>query len=487
MVTGRTNDFSFVTPIKWSSVKLSEAINKGKRLEATVFDTETRIAHDLLLNGKYPSVNLISDSGMVKKAYYGKRLKRHYVDKSLPGAVGFLGSSEMLDCKPAPVKFMLKDKKTADLSVKEGLVLVSRSGTVGNVTYVGKTLSRYLVSEHAIRLECKQYPGYVYSFLKSKVGKLAVCSNQYGAVVQEIEPEHLATVPIPNAPIELKKKIHDLVVQSFDLRDKSNDLIDEATTLLRAELDLPDFQTFKRNFYKGESGVDTFNVRLSDLSERLDASYHVPVVNAIIHLLKQNAEEVVPIKDIRISKKIILPNRFKRVYVEEGYGRIFIGGKQIFELDPLNKKYLSLKHLADRISKQLEIQENTILITRSGTIGKVTLAPKHWQHWIPSEHIIRVVPANYEIVGYLYIFLASDYGYQLVNRFTYGAVVDEIDADQVAQIQVPLLKNHTTQKQINTLALEANQKLYEAYLLEQKALQIMNNEVIGTEGVSVFL
>ena len=48
----------------------------------------------------------------------------------------------------------------------------------------------------------------------------------------------------------------------------------------------------------------------------------------------------------------------------------------------------------------------------------------------------------------------------------------------MSRIAFPLLKNKDVQKRINDLALEANQKRYEAYLLEQQALEIMDNEVI---------
>lgn len=147
------------------------------------------------------------------------------------------------------------------------------------------------------------------------------------------------------------------------------------------------------------------------------------------------------------------------------------------ELDPSGKKYLSnTKH--DKILSKLEVRENTTLITRSGTIGKVAFVPKHWEHWIPSDHIIRAVPANKNIAGYLYIFLASDYGRILITRYTYGSVVDEIDDDHVRQIPIPLLRNQDVQQQINSLALESNAKRYEAYKLEQEALRIMNEEVI---------
>lgn len=53
-----------------------------------------------------------------------------------------------------------------------------------------------------------------------------------------------------------------------------------------------------------------------------------------------------------------------------------------------------------------------------------------------------------------------------------------IDNNHVSQIAIPLLKNKDIQKQINDFALEANQKRYEAYKLEQQALAVMDNEVI---------
>ncbi len=43
-------------------------------------------------------------------------------------------------------------------------------------------------------------------FLKSKVGNKILLTNSYGAVITHIEPEHLATVPIPNAPDVFKNK-----------------------------------------------------------------------------------------------------------------------------------------------------------------------------------------------------------------------------------------------------------------------------------------
>ena len=303
-------------------------------------------------------------------------------------------------------------------------------------------------------------------------------TNGYGSVITHIEPDHLEEILIPDAPVELRCRVNDLIVKSYELRDESNALIDKATALLVKELNLPKIEDIRVDLYRKNANVDTFNVKLSDLKGRVDASYHVPIVDAIVNHMKKYAAEVTTVGDKRISKEIILPGRFKRVYVEDGYGRVFIGGKQLFELDPTNKKYLSLVHHGNRIAKQLELHEGMTLITCSGTIGKVALVGKRWENWTANQHIIRVVPATKDIAGYISIFLASEYGYPLITRFTYGSVVDEIDDIHVSSIPFPLLKNVDAQQYINELALKASEKRDEAYKMEQKALKIVDNEVI---------
>lgn len=469
-----TNDI----PLKWCSVSLSDVIFRGKRLEASVFDVEAKQARQIIKNSKFPSTTIGGENGLTT-SYTCARFKRIWLEHS---DFPIYQPSTIVDIKPKPDGYISHLTKTniENLRVKKGQILMTCSGTIGKVSYVSDTLKNKIFSHDLLRINCKNTvdQGYVYTYLKSKVGNKILLTNSYGAVITHIEPEHLATIPIPDAPREIKERIHNLIVESFKLRDESNELIDQATALLIDELKLPSISEFKQNNIKNSANVNAFSVKLSNLAGRVDASYHLPIVDAIVNHLRKYAEEVTTVGDERISSDIILPGRFKRVYVDEGFGRVFIGGKQLWELDPTNKKYLSLTHHGDRISKQLELHENMTLITCSGTIGKVALVGKHWENWTANQHIIRVVPADLNIAGYLNIFLSSDYGNVLIRRFTYGSVVDEIDNNHVSQIAIPLLKNKDVQKQINDFALEANQKRYKAYKLEQQALDIMDNEVI---------
>ena len=461
---------------KWCTVALSEVVEHRKRLEASVYDVEAKQARHRILSGKYPVATLTGLRGL-SKAYTCNRFKRVWVKNS---NFPIFQPSAILDLKPVPDGY-ISEKTHVDidsLRVHSGQILVTCSGTIGKVSYVSKTLDNAIFSHDLLRITCNEteYPGYLYTYLKSDTGNKLLVTNSYGAVITHIEAEHLDSIPIPNAPWTLKMRIHELIQRSFLLRDESNDLIDEANKLLLNELQLPPLAELEQSVY-GSDAVKHFSVPLSKMNARLDASYHVPVVDEIIKLLRAHAAEVTTIGDPRISADVILPGRFKRVYVEKGHGIPFFGGRSILELDPHDKKYLSFSQHSKKIKEELTIHNNMILITCSGTIGNIAIVPQHWDGYAMTHDIIRLIP-KYELAGYIYVWLLSEYGRGLLQSKTYGSVVQHIEKEHLQTIPIPLLKNSVVQAQINDLALAANQKRYEAYLLEQKAIQIMDDEVI---------
>lgn len=165
------------------------------------------------------------------------------------------------------------------------------------------------------------------------------------------------------------------------------------------------------------------------------------------------------------------------MYVDKEYGVRFLGGKELNQLDPSTEKYLSKKAHANQLKDSLGIKPNSLLTPARGSLGEVVFPPKHFKGWAISDNLMQILSFD-SICGYLYIFLNTEYGKTLIKRFTYGGVVDAIEPEHIKQVAIPLLKNKSAQKKINDLALEANQKRYEAFLLEQQALEIMDNEVI---------
>ena len=466
-------------PIKWTSVNVQEVIDSGYRLTASMYSNDGRRARkDLIEKCRWDTVYLCGANGLAT-AYYRTRFKRIYVDKQ---AFPIYQPTQINELYPKPSAYISHATQTDidALRVKKGQVLLTCSGTIGNCTYVRNTLDNLIFSHDVIRIEPKEYNGFIYAFLKSKTGFSIVNTNNYGAVIEHIEPEHLNHIPIPNPPPILKEEIHDLIEKSFKLRDESNELIDEAQILLKTALQLPSIGAFheRAEQFDKMASVLNYSVSSSEVIDRLDGSYYIPIVKAIEQHISKTAKEVFKVGDSRICQSVTLPGRFKRVYVEEGHGIVFFGGKQLHELDPSNKKYLSIGQHKERIIGDLGVNTNSILITRSGTIGKVAIVPEHWEGWIPNEHIIRVVPVEDKIAGYLYAWLSSDYAYPLITRYIHGAVIDEINVEQVSEISIPLLPDRKMQWRINDMVLEANQKRTEAYNLEQEALKVLDEKVI---------
>jgi type I restriction enzyme, S subunit len=100
----------------------------------------------------------------------------------------------------------------------------------------------------------------------------------------------------------------------------------------------------------------------------------------------------------------------------------------------------------------------------------------------PVQHVLRVIPVSDEMAGYLHAWLASDYTFPLIQRFTYGAVVDEIDHHHLSEVAVPLPKDTFQLEKISDLVLQSNEKRSSAYKLEKDALKVLDERVLFANG-----
>ena len=478
MVTQRRGRMPKEKPLRWASVDVQEIIDSGYRLEASVYVSEGREAKQNVEKCKWPVYNLAGDDGLVT-LYRHSQFRNFYVEKS---DFPYYQPAQINELSPKPARYLSPSLKTQieDLRVKRGQVLLTCSGTIGSCTYVRNALDNLIFSTDLIRIEPHAYNGFIYAFLKSRTGQALIAARNYGAVIQHINPEHLYELPVPNPTPAIKQEIHDLIEESFKLRDESNELLEVAQTLLQTALQLPHIDEVREQAeqFDKTAGVLNYSVSSSEVIDRLDASYYVPIVKAIEQHVTRTAEEVVKVGDRRVCQAVTLPGRFRRVYVEEGDGIVFFSGKDIGQLDPSDKKYLSVSQHAQKIKDELVIKENMVLVTTSGTLANTVFVPKHWDGWAMTHDIARLVPASHEIAGYLYAWLSSDYAYELIHRFAYGAVVRHLEKEHIMQVSVPLLRDKHAQREINDTVLEANRKRTEAYHLEQEALWVLDEKVI---------
>jgi type I restriction enzyme S subunit len=94
--------------------------------------------------------------------------------------------------------------------------------------------------------------------------------------------------------------------------------------------------------------------------------------------------------------------------------------------------------------------------------------------WAASEHATRFLASEDINAGYLYAWLASDYGYCLITRHSYGSVILEVDKEMFASVPIPL-PDVAIRNEIGNLVLKANQLRDEAWHNEQEAITKLEN------------
>ena len=447
-------------------VRLREILDADARLEASSFDPEARAAVASLQSSGLSLLPLFGEEGLCHRAQNGYRLKRVFVDDS--HGVPFLSSSDINSLRPTPDTFLSRKltKRLDDLLVKKWDVLISRSGTIGNIGFAGERLEGMALSEDAIRLraEDRDTAGYVAAFLRSKHGRLQLTRAAYGSVVVHIEPHHLRRVLIP-APHPLRRiALGRLMVEACELRDEANQLLDDADRVLHQLLRLP----YVAELPRPQLPIPFSRVRLSEIADRFDASYHAPLVRAIEQYLQTLPVGIAQLGDPRVSEEIRPVTKFRqRVWVQSG-GIPLLSSKGIFQIDSVDKKYLGTKAHAKDLP-EIALEPNMILITCSGTIGRVLIVPPYMKGWAANQHATRVVVSPDANPGYVYAWLASDWGHELITRNSYGSVILEADKDMLSAVPVPLPTTEIADS-VGSPVMKACELFADAWAKEQEAI-----------------
>ena len=138
--------------------------------------------------------------------------------------------------------------------------------------------------------------------------------------------------------------------------------------------------------------------------------------------------------------------RFKRPYADKGVRSgenivRFFTGNAITQTRGENIKYLDLEKAKPnqlRMAEQLRLRRGMILITRSGTVGRVVYATAYHDGAVGTEDVIRVLVEDEALRGYVYQFLLSKLGQDQLKANIYGAIVDHIEAKHVKEVLIPI-------------------------------------------------
>ncbi len=173
------------------------------------------------------------------RIFYPTRFKRSYVDAGTD-SIPFYGGSQISQLIPTSDKFLSRTAKNIDdLIVREGWILVTRSGTTGIVSSVPRAWDGIAMSEHVIRIVPNGIvsPEYIETYLRSSVGQSLLAAGIFGSVIDEITPEHIASIPIPLlGDSQQARVITKLMCDAQQARNAAIENIDRAVSVFESEV-----------------------------------------------------------------------------------------------------------------------------------------------------------------------------------------------------------------------------------------------------------
>lgn len=178
---------------------------------------------------------------------------------------------------------------------------------------------------------------------------------------------------------------------------------------------------------------------LADPALRLDAAHYDPAVDDVMSQLRASGLPLDPLSELAT---LVLPGQFTRIWAtDRAHGIPYLNATDLLNLFALGvpsgaPRYLSRQSETD--VDALIIREGWLLMTCSGTIGRVFSVPKRLDGWAATHDLIRIVPRP-GMAGYLFAWCSTPAARTQILSHTHGGQIDHVTEEQVRGLLVPRL------------------------------------------------
>jgi type I restriction enzyme S subunit len=447
-------------------VKTLRFVRQWAGLPAVPADPKVGQMRDRTLSYGSRRLDTLEDVCVPDGIFIPGRFKRVYVD-DLDHGDPWLSPSDMLKADLSNLRLVSRKftPEIETLRVHHRWILLSRSGTIGNLAYVREDMDSLVGSDDIIRIVAdlsKVSPGYLYAFLSSSLGKALIEQKTYGAVVPHIEAHHVVDLPIPRLDPATEQRIHELLERAASLRVEASSLRQKALNLASEilQVDLSHFVT------KSPLAVLT-----SRLDWRFEGAYHAVhrTVEPVFRFRDVNVD-LEPIGNLLLDMFYL--GKLHRVFVndpEQGVPLLSIADAQKIKLT--SEKFIS--RTRSRNVNQSILRKGMVLVSRVGTPGLVTYVRREMDGMAGTDHLVRLVCNESKVLpGYLYIILSSPVGYGLLVSSAHGSVQLVLPPEYIAQIEIPTLPLDE-QQPIHNLVEQCGEALTHASESEDQAQALL--------------
>ena len=128
------------------------------------------------------------------------------------------------------------------------------------------------------------------------------------------------------------------------------------------------------------------------------------------------------------------PSRLKGIQVSSEFGTPFLAATQVYDVRPVARKWLSLAK-TDNV-KERYVNSGAILLTRSGDVGRATLAHSTLQDHLISDDLLRIEPFDAGWSGWIYAYLRAPTVRAILKAAQYGHIIKHLEVGHVADIPI---------------------------------------------------
>lgn len=396
--------------------------------------------------------------------YTSGRNRRIYTSEQF--GYPFLSNSDVVSANPfLSCKYNSKKYGYDERAVlRKGMILTGRVGAIGQTAIVSGQLekAKAMGSDNIIRICVKpeHHNGFIYAYLASKFGNLSFWKHATGGVQPFITDVMVGELPIPKFTDNFQKEVDNLIQESIRLREEAAEALEEAHCLIESRFNIAS---------KKKSSSVSIKSIMSSHNKRFEAFYHTSTNRSVYDYITSNFEYKL-LGDL--TTRIFRPGIFKREYVSNGV--TFLGGADILMAIPSSEKKLSFRQVEKM--PELKVKKDWILVTCGGTIGNTVLIDRQLEQCVVSQHVMRIVPKDEILKGYLYAVLSSSIGKDLITMFTTGSVIPQVEAHHLELVPIPLLENDLMEK-IDDLVSTYVSKIEISKEKETKAISMVEQEI----------
>jgi len=190
--------------------------------------------------------------------------------------------------------------------------------------------------------------------------------------------------------------------------------------------------------------TEAWSISLKDVYSneglRLDAGHYDRLTAEAVRELKKSKY---PLKRLSELAAVNLPGQFSRIWAKDkDYGLPYINATDLMSLISLGTLGDKIRYLSRETDVDIDaliIREGWILLTCSGTIGRVFYVSKRLDGWAATHDLIRIIPKVGIPIGFLLIYLSSPLAQKQILGHTHGGQIDHVTHHQIGNILIPVL------------------------------------------------